>query len=668
MKYIITILALLCSSLVIGQDVLMQTATVSQCGGVFYDSGGEFGPYGNDESFVLTICPENAEQKVQIDFTEFSTQLNADVMTIYNGDVVDAATAFGSFSGVDSPGLVTATAGNASGCLTIEFVSNDNGNTTGWVANISCLTPCQTITSQIDTYSPTPNGDGYIRVCPNEEITLTGSGNFSLDGTGASYQWDLGDGNTVDGQTATFSYDTPGVYIVNLNINDTNTTVIPEGCSNTNLINQVIQVATEPDFTGTEAAGTVFDAPSLCFGESTTISGVVNAVEFINDCTPPASGTTVLPDQSGATYETSITVDCYDSNQTLTDVNQIVEICINMEHSWSNDLEIDIISPSGQVAQLYDRGGGGTYFGGANNLDNQVPGIGADYCFSLSGSVLLNQGPTITAGSNPPSASWTPGTYLPVDNFSSLLGSPLNGDWTIRVVDNLTVDDGTIFSWVINFDPNLQPPELSFTPVITSEAWDADPTITSTSGNDITVLPDTAGQHCYTYRVMDDFGCEYTEVVCFDVYPEIVTEAPSNLYLCDTGIPPYIFDLESNTSVILANTDNSTDYVVTYHNSFADAEADASAITNTSSYSGVDLETIHVRVEYLDTDCYEILSFTLNVAGQPTINPVSDLELCDDSSNDGFEEFDLSTQTALILGSQSSTDFTVSYHLNFEDA
>ncbi|NRD24864.1 PKD domain-containing protein, partial [Winogradskyella litoriviva] len=652
MKNLITIIALLFSSIVVAQDVIMQTATVSQCGGVFYDSGGEFGPYGNDEDFVLTICPENAEQKVQIDFTDFNTQLNNDVMTIYNGDTVDAATAFGTFTGVDSPGLITATPENTSGCITIQFVSNESGNTTGWVANISCLTPCQTITSQIDTFSPTPNGDGYIRVCPNEEITLTGSGNFSLDGTGASYEWDLGDGNTISGQTATFSYDTPGVYIVNLNINDTNTSVITEGCSNTNLINQVIQVATEPDFTGTEAAEV-----NICYGESTTISGVVNAVEFINDCTPPASGTTVLPDQSGATYETSITVDCYDSNQTLTDVNQIVEICINMEHSWSNDLDIDIISPTGQIASLYDRGGGGTYFGGANNLDNQVPGEGADYCFSLSGSVLLNQGPTIIAGSNPPGPSWTPGTYLPVDDFTSLLGSPLNGDWTIRVIDNLSVDDGTIFSWVINFDPNLQPPELSFTPVITSEAWDADPTITNVNGNDITVSPDTAGQHCYTYRVTDDFGCEYTEEVCVEVYPEIVTEVPNNLYLCDTGIPPYIFDLESNTAVVLASASNTADLVVTYHNSLADADADTAAIVDTSSYSGTDGEIIYVRVEYLETGCYEVLSFTLNVSGQPTINPSSNLELCDDDSNDGFEEFDLSEQTPIILGTQSATDF-----------
>ena len=223
---------------------------------------------------------------------------------------------FGTFDGANNPGFVTATDDNGSGCLTIQWVSDGSGTIDGWAADISCFTPCQTITSQIDTASPAPNADGYIRVCPNQEITLTGSGNFEVDGTGATYEWDLDNGNTVAGQTATFSYDTPGVYIVNLNIRDANTDSDPLGCPNTNLINQVIQVATEIDFTGTQAAD-----DTLCFGETTTIEGVATPVPFVNDCTPPVSGTTFLPDGSGAVYTTCITVDCFESDQLLTDPN-----------------------------------------------------------------------------------------------------------------------------------------------------------------------------------------------------------------------------------------------------------------------------------------------------------------------------------------------------------
>uniref|UniRef100_UPI00261262C1 PKD domain-containing protein n=1 Tax=uncultured Winogradskyella sp. TaxID=395353 RepID=UPI00261262C1 len=663
MKNLFTIISIVFSSVLIAQDISMQNGTFNQCGGVLYDSGGEFGNYGNDETFILTICPENPGQRVQLDFTEFTTQLNADVLTIYNSDTNDPAEAFGQFSGVTSPGFVSATEANTSGCLTLEFTSNGTGNSTGWAADISCRTPCQVINSQIDSSSPVPNGDGYIRVCPNEEITLNGSGIFEIDGTGATYEWDLGDGNTVAGQTATFSYPDPGVYIVNLNIRDTNTSIDPDGCSNTNLINQVIQVATEPDFTGTAAAES-----TICFGESTTIEGIVNPVPFINDCTPPVSGTTFLPDGSGAQYETCITVDCFDSMQTLTDPNQLIEVCVNMEHSFSGDLDIFIQSPNGQEVRLFDQAGGGTYFGGANDDGTNTPGTGELYCFSMSAAVLLANAPTETNGTNPPGNSWVPGTYLPFEDFNGLVGSPLNGDWCIRIVDNLAIDNGYIFEWFLNFDPTIQPPELSFTPIIDNEAWDADPTITNTAGNIITVTPPDAGQYCYTYRVTDDFGCEYTEEVCIDVLPEIVTETPSNLFVCDTGMPPYIFDLETNTAVVLASSTIPADMVVTYHNSLADADADTGAIAGLNNYSGTDGEIIYIRVEYLNSNCYEVLSFTLNVAGQPDINAVPDLVLCDDPSNDGFEEFDLSLQTLGILGSQAATDFNVTYHLSFADA
>ncbi|MFP4847295.1 PKD domain-containing protein, partial [Winogradskyella sp. PE311] len=627
MKHLLTIIFLAISLTLLGQDINMQTTTVDQCGGTFFDSGGEFGNYGNDENFVLTICPENPGQKIQLDFSAFNTQLNQDVMTIYNGDSV-AADAFGMFSGPTGPTMVQATEENTSGCITIEFTSNGSANTTGWEAAISCLTPCQVINSQIDSATPAPNGDGYIRVCPNEEITLNGSGTFSLDGTGASYEWDLGDGNTVAGQSATFSYATPGVYIVNLNIRDSNTSVDPEGCANTNLINQVVQVATEPDFTGTQAAET-----TICYGESTTIDGIVNAVPFINDCTPPVSGTTFLPDGSGAQYETCITVDCFDSTQTLTDPNQLVEICINMEHSFSGDLDIFIQSPNGQEIRLFDQAGGGTYFGGANDDNGVTPGTGETYCFTMSAAVLLANAPTEINGTNPPGNSWVPGSYLPFESFDGLLGSTLNGDWCIRIVDNLSVDNGYIFEWFLNFDPAIQPPELSFTPVITSEAWDTDPSITDTTGNVITVTPTNAGQNCYTYRVTDDFGCEYTEEVCIDVLPEIVTELPNDLFVCDTGVPPYIFDLDSNTAVVLASATNVADLVITYHNSQADADTDTAEIVDLNNYSGADGEVIYIRVEYLDSGCYEVLSFALNVSGQPDINLVLDLEVCDDVSN-----------------------------------
>jgi hypothetical protein len=99
-------------------------------------------PNGENE-VTFTICPEKPRSKsFKLDFTSFSTQLNLDILTIYNADNADdPTTIIQEYSGTDpadSPGLVAATTTNASGCLTLVFTSNGFGVESGWQANISC--------------------------------------------------------------------------------------------------------------------------------------------------------------------------------------------------------------------------------------------------------------------------------------------------------------------------------------------------------------------------------------------------------------------------------------------------------------------------------------------------------------------------------------------------
>ena len=306
--------------------------TIETCNGIFYDSGGADNNYSDNENYTFTICPDTDGQVIQLDFTSFEIQANTDILSIYNADNADdPATLIGDFSGynvADGQGTIIATGTNPTGCLTIVFTSNDGANFSGWQANISCQDPpaeCQTILSQLDTAYPQPDEDGFILVCTGEEITLTGSATFSEPGggDGATYQWETGDGTVIDGQTATFSFDEPGVYVANLNVWDTNTSIFPEGCKNTNLINQIIKVSTTPDFSETIPA-----TDPLCFGDPTTITAVVTPTPYYNECTPPEAVATPLPDgpndDNGPSYETIIIVDCFDSDQTLTDVNQII--------------------------------------------------------------------------------------------------------------------------------------------------------------------------------------------------------------------------------------------------------------------------------------------------------------------------------------------------------
>ena len=676
MKFLCSAFFTIFSCIAFGQDLIMQNGTFTQCSGVLLDSGSNL-TYSSDENYTLTICPQNANQSTQLNFTSFSTEANTDVLTIFNGQSTSDPV-IGTYSGTVNIGIVQAS--NISGCLTLQFVSNGSIDADGWSANISCNTsPCQTIVSQIDTADPAPNTDGYILACLDEEITISGSGQFSNSSLGATYEWDLGDGRTLSGQTAKFSYDKPGVYFVNLNIIDSNSTGDPIVCKNINALNQVIQVAPPSDLTKTSAA-----ALTLCYGESTTIEGVAEAVPYFSECTPPMSEETFLPDGSGSVYETSITVDCFNSNQTLDNINQLTEICLVMEHSFLGDLTIEIISPSGQSVRLHDREGESANLGipwATGPLDeksnNLTAGQGYNYCF-----VPGNTFPTLAAGILPngtfPSENgpdtyrdfFVPsGNYSPVSPLNRLLGSPLNGDWTIRVTDNAVQDNGYIFSWELNFDPALQPSTLSFTPTLSSQMWDPDSSIINTSADTITVQPPTDGTFCYTYRVVNDFGCENIAEICVEVLPELIYATPKNLFGCVTpGSSSYVFDLNQNNAIIFAPTPNASDFVLTYHRSqnAADFDLDPISPAEASAFTGIKDQIIYARFEYKNSGCYETVSFVLNIFDQPSILSVGDYKLCDNAldgnDSNGVVEFDLSTKVFDVLGSQSASDFAVKFY------
>ncbi|MFL2623912.1 MAG: M43 family zinc metalloprotease, partial [Flavobacteriaceae bacterium] len=658
-------------------EYIISNDTVTACNGLFYDSGGAAegstpGNYQNNENFTYTICPTTTDQSVQLSFTQFETQNNIDILTIYNADdATDPTTILGEWSGTDSPGTVAPTLTNTSGCLTVVFTSNGSINFPGWRANIQCIDPpaeCQTIFSQLDSSLPAPNTENVIQVCVGEDITLTGSGEFSEPGggVGAAYQWDLGDGRSISGQTATFSYDQPGFYIANLNIWDINTSVFPEGCKNDNTINQYINVSTTPSFGATEDT-----LNPICFGETSTVTALVTPTPFINDCTPPESNITFLPDGDGDFYTTCVTVDCFEDGQTLEDISQIFDLCLNIEHSYLGDLDIIISSPNGQQTSLHSYpSGGGTYLGGPidNFTNDNDQGVGFDYCFSMAAPTLLVDGPTVTAG-DPASASIAAGDYLPVESFAQLVGSPLNGDWCITIIDNLLIDNGYIFSWDLNFDYSNVTTQGSFTPEIVSGAWAGDePTIDVVNGDTITISPDGEGEYCYTYSVLDDFGCEYSDEICVNVLPELVHAIPNDIYICDPVTSNPVFNLFQNKDIVLAPNPSPDEFVVTFHNSEQDAENDTSEIVNLNTYPGSDQEIIYIRFEYLDSDCFVIEPFQLNVYDVPEIFPVSDIYLCDGDVIDETASFDLDQQSLEILGTQSPSDFILTYHSSAEDA
>ncbi|MDC1492626.1 PKD domain-containing protein, partial [Flavobacteriaceae bacterium] len=636
----------------LSQDILISDGgTVNTCSGTLFDSGGGNGNYSSNENYSITICPDSPGQNIELDFTSFSTQLNADILTIYDGpDNTGTGTTY-SGNATQSPGFITAT--NSSGCITVEFFSNASANTTGFAANISCYEPCQEINGSIDSVSPEPNVDGQVTVCPGDEVIFTASGEFSNSSEGATFTWEFGDGTSAEGITVTKVYDQSGIFSAGLVITDTN----PLGCSSLQ-ITQIVIVAPSIDFTGTEAGKT-----ELCFGDSTTLFGIAESTQ-LEDCAPEIYEETWLEDTQTtgqqASYESTINVECYADGLEFTDISQLIQICVVIEHSFIGDLDMLLTAPNGQsvyFAQYGDGNDPGTSLGIPDELDNGNPGTGWEYCFTPTSTLDISS----TGGTTVPAGIYGASNG---SSFIDLLGTSLNGDWTFTVIDSWAADDGTIFSWNLDFDPALSAPPSE----IISQQWLDDPSIVSVDGNDIVVTPTESGEICYTYVVQDDFGCEYSETICINVEEEIITEEAINLSICDPLTAELFFDFTDNENLVSSIAPVPDNLIISFHESIVDAENGTNAINDTANYLGFDDQIIHIRIEYIDSNCFELQTFNLNIIDPPVINSVDQLVVCDDQTNDGVVDYDLSLLNTQILGGQVAEDYSISYYLSYENA
>ncbi|HLG03929.1 MAG TPA: proprotein convertase P-domain-containing protein, partial [Bacteroidia bacterium] len=103
-------------------------------------------------------------------------------------------------------------------------------------------------------------------------------------------------------------------------------------------------------------------------------------------------------------------------------------VCVNLMHTWDEDLEIRIVSPDGTVALLV--GGQG---GSGDNFTNT--------CFNQYAATA------ITTASPPFSGTFRP--MGPVGLINN--GQNGNGAWILRVTDVYPADNGFLLSWSITF-------------------------------------------------------------------------------------------------------------------------------------------------------------------------------------------------------------------------
>jgi len=181
----------------------------------------------------------------------------------------------------------------------------------------------------------------------------------------------------------------------------------------------------------------------------------------------------------------------------------------------------------------------------------------------------------------------------------------------------------------------------------------------------------TSGVYTLTgsFTFPDGSNCSDSQSIIVNFFDVPVANQPQDLILCSTnGTDFEPFTLTENDDDVLGGQ-IAADFTISYHLTQDDADNDVGPLT--SPYTNItNPQTIFVRIENNgNTDCFATNSFNLSVgaatsATQPA-NPI--LRICDDLA-DGTENFDLTQFDTEILGTQSNTAYTISYHLLEVDA
>lgn len=155
----------------LARDFILLTGA-DYCNGIqLTDTGGAFGQYANNQTFVRTLIPNVANNKVKLTFTSFRLEDGYDFLYIYDGSSTASPLVGGAgLTGNTVPAPIEST--SADGALTMKFVSDAGVTDAGWIANTSCTPSLGLDDATYTDFSYFPNPvNGFVNVVSKDAIS-----------------------------------------------------------------------------------------------------------------------------------------------------------------------------------------------------------------------------------------------------------------------------------------------------------------------------------------------------------------------------------------------------------------------------------------------------------------------------------------------------------------
>lgn len=591
-------------------------STITNCGFRIFDDGGLNNNYAANVNEILTIYsndPSHGAVLIEIQSLDIDT---TDTLIIYDGTTTTGTVLTKINNNNYNPlGIFafSATVQNSTGALTVQFKSDNAAQSAGFVLSVSCIAPCQRIEVHLDTVlsSQIPHidpddGYEYLDVCPYDTVHLVAyctypDNNFSYNQNDATtiFKWDF-DLQEIDsaGYHSIDYYFIPGRgYDVAISAEDTS------HCISLMPITFRVRTSQNP-------IRDVAHFDPICSGQTLNLNvGYDNLSSLQLDTVGSeqitslgVTDTVFLPDGMscppyGYYYRSYVTFTSFAPTATIQSANDILNVRVKIEQSGIPDLRISLVCPNNSRCimlpdyQTYGWPNGtllyDLHFGAAYKPDvlscnaAQNPmGTGWNYVwsnnttqgyqYSSSPNGYVYQTANVISFYNP---NWFGGGtctsvdssnvaahsqfYHPWQNFSNMIGCPLNGTWYIEVQDTWTDDNGYFFEWEMSLDPHLLPQNWSYNVNVDTTY------ITGPGADGMYLVPDTSGNISYIATVIDEFGCQYDTIIPITVVPSPHPDLGEDIFLCQNDtITLHANYNEPNTTYLWNTGDHSADIFV----------------------------------------------------------------------------------------------------------